>query len=691
MKATKGLFILLGILFLFVSGYYWFFIQERDITGFSLAERQWIEENKNRVIDLGVVNNIPLFTATGEGIFFSFLEAFEKKTELAFNKVPFTYNSEIDADYKFVIKRTIEKDDILLYQDNYVILSQHGEYLNDLADLQAIDELIFVVQESDQEIIEDFFVDYEFELKVVSDYSDMFATSEEEVEEEEQEGEQEEEEIVEETSKNEFLVVPKTINLPKIVASSYQIVLNLTNLEFFYVLELGEVEKLNSLLTKYYQDWEQENYQRKFYERFNDIYFSKKEINEKDQLDFRGKRYDFGFVSQTPYHFYDYGAAVGINILLLEQFAEKTGIEIRYHQYDDMQNLEAAFNNGELDLISTNKSKDYEIDALETNNIFRNSFTVIGDVRKNVIINSLADLRKYDIAIFPDPFLESLLNNHEIEYEYFNRRNRDYDVVVLENSILEFYRSRWFADYYQIYQLQPETNSLMILSSSNENEIFRNYFNFYLSFIDKNEIFHAGFLESYDVDTKINYSLIAIILASFLSICFIVYLVLVYVLGFRKGDNLSLSKENKLKYIDLLTSLKNRNFLNDNIEKWDNCEVYPQAILVLDLNNVAYVNDNYGHVEGDNLIKEAANLLIANQEENSEIIRTSGNEFLIYIVGADEKKVSAYVKKLQKEMEKLNHGFGATIGYSVIESEMKTVDDAINEATIDMRNKKVLD
>ena len=52
----------------------------------------------------------------------------------------------------------------------------------------------------------------------------------------------------------------------------------------------------------------------------------------------------------------------------------------------------------------------------------------------------------------------------------------------------------------------------------------------------------------------------------------------------------------------MLTNLKNRNYLNANIEKWDDTKVYPRTIIVIDLNNLKYVNDNYGHEEGNNLI-----------------------------------------------------------------------------------------
>ncbi|MDD4282336.1 MAG: diguanylate cyclase, partial [Bacilli bacterium] len=94
--------------------------------------------------------------------------------------------------------------------------------------------------------------------------------------------------------------------------------------------------------------------------------------------------------------------------------------------------------------------------------------------------------------------------------------------------------------------------------------------------------------------------------------------------------------------------------------------------------------------EGDKVIREAANILILNQVENSDIIRTSGNEFLIYMVGHDEKTVISYMRKLNKEFKTLAHNFGAAIGYSMIIDAIKTIDDAINEATLDMRDNKEL-
>ena len=39
-------------------------------------------------------------------------------------------------------------------------------------------------------------------------------------------------------------------------------------------------------------------------------------------------------------------------------------------------------------------------------------------------------------------------------------------------------------------------------------------------------------------------------------------------------------------------------------------------------------------------------------------------------------------------MKKLPHEFGAGVGYSIINDEIKTLDDAINEATMEMITNK---
>ena len=87
----------------------------------------------------------------------------------------------------------------------------------------------------------------------------------------------------------------------------------------------------------------------------------------------------------------------------------------------------------------------------------------------------------------------------------------------------------------------------------------------------------------------------------------------------------------------------------------------------------------------------AANILHQTQLDNTEIMRTDGNEFMIYLVGYQEKQVINYLKKLVKEFNDLPYEYGAAFGFSMIVDDLKLIDDAINEATIQMRENKEIE
>ena len=161
---------------------------------------------------------------------------------------------------------------------------------------------------------------------------------------------------------------------------------------------------------------------------------------------------------------------------------------------------------------------------------------------------------------------------------------------------------------------------------------------------------------------------------------------------YKKSKKIIVTKrirnDEKMKYIDLLTSLKNRNYLSENMEMWNNNKVYPQTLIVLDLNNIAYLNDTKGYEAGDRQITALANILIKTQLDNSDVMRTDGNEFLIYLVGYQQKHIVNYIHKLTKEFKKLPYEYGAAIGYSMITDDIKTIEDAINEAIEDMKKQK---
>ena len=268
--------------------------------------------------------------------------------------------------------------------------------------------------------------------------------------------------------------------------------------------------------------------------------------------------------------------------------------------------------------------------------------------------------------------------------ELFKLNKKDVYIVLDKNTFdyysengLDNYTAR-YTDYIKNeYTFKVRTNSALYRLLDK-----------YIGVMDENEMIIKGLDNHYD--TIKNGSIITKIAEYILY--FVILVIIVVLIVLRKSKKISIArkikKDDKMKFIDQLTSLKNRNFLNENIETWNNNTIYPQTIVVVDLNKIQEINDLYGYNEGDKQIKALANILVKTQLDNSEIMRTDGNEFVIYLVGYNQKQISNYIFKLNKEIKKLPYEFGAEFGFSMIQDDIKTIEDALNEAVEDMKKNK---
>ena len=217
---------------------------------------------------------------------------------------------------------------------------------------------------------------------------------------------------------------------------------------------------------------------------------------------------------------------------------------------------------------------------------------------------------------------------------------------------------------------------------------FNKILNKYLEILDNNQVRYSG-LNSYFITKQSGTFLGAI--AKYILLLFAIFIIVFYFL-YKKSKKIKIAKkikkEDKMRFIDQLTSLKNRNYLNENLDNWNKNTIYPQAVIVLDLNKLQEINDTLGYEKGDIQIKACANILIKTQLDNSDIIRTDGNEFLIYLVGHEVKQITSYIHKLNKEFKKLPYDNGVSIGYSMITDDVKSVEDATNEAVEQVKNQK---
>lgn len=660
MKNKKIILLIIAILLLLGGGYY-LLTKEDKVTSLNLFEKQWIDNNKNKLIDMSIVSDIPLLTYNGEGIILDFLNSLNKETGLSFNKISYKNNDEIKSEYSFKIVDKIEENDILIYTDNYVIVSKDSSF--------SLNNSTIGVLNDNLENVNNYLID-------LNNYSTFDSLSE----------------MLEEYNKDDTkldgIVLSKTIDLKTIIENNYKIVYHINDYKKYFVLSLGSEDKLNSILNKYYTKWYDSNYEEVYNKYLSKNYFSFNNIKDSDTVKFRSKRYNYGFISNAPFDFLLNNKLAGINSELLSNFSKLTNAEISYKKYDSIEELLEAFNSNKIDFFyEINSNKQYALDVYNTSNLYSNNWFVLKHSSNDLVVDSTRSLK--DVYVIKNSELESYLVSKGVSVKTFDSMDKlianvkNDSVIALDLLSFNYYKNQ--LDKYIIAYQFNTTNYSFVLRDIDDNQLFNEMLDFYISFIDTTKYINIGLKNVILVDkTPIILKNTALILGTVVGIL----LILLAIIKIKPKKKNTLTKEDKLRYIDALTSLKNRTYLNDSIAKWDSTNTYPQTIIVIDLNNIAYINDNYGHSEGDLVINQAANILIKNQLENSEIIRTNGNEFLIYLIGFEEKQVVSYMRKLNKELKELKHNFGAAIGYSMIVDDIKTIDDAINEATIDMRNNK---
>jgi diguanylate cyclase (GGDEF)-like protein len=108
-----------------------------------------------------------------------------------------------------------------------------------------------------------------------------------------------------------------------------------------------------------------------------------------------------------------------------------------------------------------------------------------------------------------------------------------------------------------------------------------------------------------------------------------------------------------LAYHDALTGLPNRALFNDNADQalLRARHGEPMAILLLDLDRFKNVNDRFGHLAGDELIREVAERLAGVLEGPDAIARLGGDEFAILLQkGALAEGIEATLDRILGEL-----------------------------------------
>ena len=186
------------------------------------------------------------------------------------------------------------------------------------------------------------------------------------------------------------------------------------------------------------------------------------------------------------------------------------------------------------------------------------------------------------------------------------------------------------------------------------------------------------------------------------TICFAMFSLFLHQWRHREASFRSLS------LIDPLTKIHNRRNINQQLvhiaHKLEQQKQLCYGIIILDLDHFKRINDEYGHLVGDEVLTEVAASLQSNLRQTDILGRYGGEEFIILAKHADKNIIMQLAKRCQRSIQQLSIrtdqnktiNITASFGVTVVCHEqsmrqaIKQADDAMYQAKRLGRNLIVL-
>jgi len=138
-----------------------------------------------------------------------------------------------------------------------------------------------------------------------------------------------------------------------------------------------------------------------------------------------------------------------------------------------------------------------------------------------------------------------------------------------------------------------------------------------------------------------------------------------------------------LSYHDQLTGLFNRRFYEEELNRLDTKRNLPIAIVMGDVNGLKLVNDSFGHVAGDELLKKVAAVMQSACRADDILARLGGDEFVIILPNTDAKGTEQLVQRIKDRLSQEKVGaidLSVSFGYEIKNHENDNMQDVFKSA-----------
>jgi diguanylate cyclase (GGDEF)-like protein len=396
-----------------------------------------------------------------------------------------------------------------------------------------------------------------------------------------------------------------------------------------------------------------------------------------------------------PFDYYKDGIYGGISGEIIKNISTKTGIKFKY-DYDNFDILAEKLVEGQINLLNIAKTEEREKYILYPRP-YSNERDIIAGKIGNKDVRDVFGLEGKSVAVIKGFWHNEYLKKNLTSVNIIETNNIQESLRLVHSGKAEYLIEnpsvlRFYAENMLIYDVVQKgttsADSYLYYGVSKNSPELASIIDKVIPLMDIDELFVEGYASvPHEVNNK-NYKRLIFIILGLTTVIFVIVLFAIKLFNdlIKEKIKTSILKEKEhLLYIDTLTNVYNRNYYNDKVKDKLDTWKYPQTIIVSDVNDLKKVNDNYGHIIGDKLLKCFADTLKEAFPECNLILRMGGDEFHLILENTNEEQMANNILKVKGIIAKKDLEVGgnksikisAAFGYATRNCSKENIDTLI--------------
>jgi len=364
------------------------------------------------------------------------------------------------------------------------------------------------------------------------------------------------------------------------------------------------------------------------------------------------KNNEFSLINELqniPFSFIEHNKIQGIQSDLIKLLYEKIDIKISNKK----------LNNLYFDIIYSTKNYNYK-DMIHSKPLLTIPISLVtrSDINENI---KLSDLKDKKIAILKNLDIDEKLKNtyKNINFVFVNNKQEAFDLIKKEE--IYGFIDNTFSLSYTISKNHPSNikisenlpfHTYLRISTKKENFLLIDIINKAIPYLEEEK--KENILKKYQLIIIEQIDDNSLIYKFIIPLLFIILIFSILVNKMNNEINRKNKSEEELKDFankDGLTSLYNKRKI-DSIIKSEilNSETKDQtfSILFFDIDDFKLINDNFGHIVGDEVLKKLCNLISENIRQTDIFGRWGGEEFIVILSNTTTNKAFILADDLRK-------------------------------------------